>query len=362
MMAQSGTRAPLRWRTFLLGGSLGVLVLAAAVLWFGRHGEFAIAWTMPDPVTIWEGQGVSLDVEGAILRGGSDPDATPVVWASRPEFSVRVLGASPNRPVRIANAPGPSAYEPLPEGVTAESRHWVVTAPGEYRFRLRANDTYSFLVMGDPQRHPWRLEAALRLAPDAVFALCIGDLAEKATWEEMQRVAEIAEESPLPVYFTVGNHDVRKGGRRHYRKLFGEENYAFSVGPDRFVVLDTAASHPYVGDHRADLLEQALALPGTRFRFVFFHVPLFDPRPGPPHALTWGHLRDEILGTLSRYSVDLAFSGHIHEYLVEEREGVRLVITGGLAATPGVGGGIHVVRVDVAPVGVSWQVLSVPAS
>ena len=143
-------------RRFFFPAGLVVLVaaLTAAVL-FGRHGEYSAPYTVAAGPTAGSRDGVHVTVDGGVIRNHGDRDRPLEVWATRPESSLLVEGATERRPVLIRNALPLSAYGPIAPGVQAvEGTLLVLTAPGAYFFRPRHQERYQFLVLGDSPRPP----------------------------------------------------------------------------------------------------------------------------------------------------------------------------------------------------------------
>lgn len=349
-------------RQVLFPASIVILISAcAAVVLFGRHGEYAIPLSVQTGPSTGNQRGVQVVIDGGVVSTTGDRERPMEVWASRPEFKLVVQGATRDRPVLIRNALPLSAYQPIAPGISpVDGTLLVATAPGAYSFRPRAQDHYRFLVLGDPRSHLDRLEAVLHGDHGALFALCLGDLVSDGDPLQYARVAAIVARSPVPVYFTVGNHDLEKGGRLFYRRLFGEENYSFRLGEDRFALLDTAAAYPYLGDDRLAWLDRVLQdAIGARHRFVAFHTPPIDPRPGGSQRIDYPPLRSGLQRVLREHHIPLAFASHIHDYTEGVAEETRYVITGGLGAGPKATHLPHGVVVEVDGGAVSWGLIPV---
>ncbi len=348
----------LRFRSLILCSAClaAGVALGSFPLW--QYGEYSHPYSMPSPPTDATFGRREITIEGGVVWERRSALSGPVLWASRPEFTVIVKKHQPERPVTVLNALPPEAYLSLPPGVAATGQGaLLLNQPGTYHFRPRAREKYSFLVMGDPRAQPQNFEAGLKLGEDPLFALCLGDLVFKGDPLEYAEVAGIVAASPIPVYFTVGNHDIEKGGRRNYLRFFGEANYTFSLGRDLFAMLDTSADYPYLGDRRISWLNEVLDKPGTRHRFVSFHKPPHDPRPGQAYRIKYRLLRWRLQRTLERHGIPLAFAAHIHDYVEGEKNGVRYVITGGLNPLPDARFASHVVEVNVDKDSVSWKLL-----
>ncbi|MEA3487636.1 MAG: metallophosphoesterase, partial [Euryarchaeota archaeon] len=83
-----------------------------------------------------------------------------------------------------------------------------------------------------------------------------------------------------PLLTAIGNHELTDQGRGNYYDMFGRFYYSFTVGETYFIVLDDADSKN-IDPGQMNWLENELQK-STNYsnRFVFMHVPLFDPRNG----------------------------------------------------------------------------------
>ncbi len=348
-------------RTWLRAAAgLGVVAaFGTTALTLARHGEYAVPFTRPALRLGARAGTTTVAAQGAVVR-----EVSPrlVLWAFRPEFRVAVRGG-PSAPVVIQNALPLAAYQPVGPGVEPQgTTSLAIRRAGTFVFQLRAPEAYTFLVFGDPRGHPERLAAALERARGDLFGLCLGDLVADGDPASFERVAGILADSPLPVYLTVGNHDLEHGGRRTFRRLFGPENQTFDVGADRFVLLDTAADHPYLGDTRIEWLDHVLSAPDARYRFVAFHTPPLDPRPGRSHRIRWPRLREGLLAVLGARHVSVVFASHIHDYVQTVYKSTPYVVTGGLGADRGSRFPPHVLRVHVGAEAVTWERLPLPGT
>jgi hypothetical protein len=105
--------------------------------------------------------------------------------------------------------------------------------------------------------------------------------------------------------------------------------YAFDAGNARFYVLEAAWSTSNVGTadrYKNDYdthwtptsaeyqwLENDLRTHPSRLKFAFFHFPLYSSDPGEPSD-TYLQGTNSLEGLLARHGVDIAFSGHGHNY------------------------------------------------
>lgn len=191
----------------------------------------------------------------------------------------------------------------------------------------------AFAVLGD-SRGSRRVfpELLKQLAGDSevAFVIHLGDVVDKPDVELYRGFfAQVREHLPKPLLVTVGNHELVEGGRPLYRRLFGPENYAFSLGEAYFIVFDNAWRDSLEEAHLEWLTRELKKAQNYRWRLVFLHIPLFDPRGGEHrHCLPpkWGHYLAELF---CKHEVSHIFAGHIHGYFTGAWQGVPFTISGG---------------------------------
>ncbi len=226
----------------------------------------------------------------------------------------------------------------------------------------------NFYVFGDSQGYQGGLSqivaSANEFAPDFLFHC--GDLTPFG--QENQYLDTISALSGLdeniPLYATPGNHDIRQGGGARYIEYFGPATYSFDIGPAHITVFNTSAET--VTESEFEWLEDDLSNDNSSLKFVFTHVPPFDPRPDENHTMSTD-INTRLMGIFQNTSVDVVFSGHIHMFDHRVIDGVDYVISGGagagLYATPDEGGIYHYVNVTVTDSGVNIDsvILSTPS-
>ncbi len=184
------------------------------------------------------------------------------------------------------------------------------------------------------------LRKALALAADleAEFVLFGGDNAETDRMkDEAQadslhaRFKRIVDESGIPAYFTMGNHDrfYEYGGQRDtlgfrmFEKHYGATCYSFTSKGVHFVVLN--ALHPsqgkpyWVDDEQLAWLQADLEQAGEGVPImVSTHVPLlslyYPVVDGTMKAWDMVHNSKAVVDLLKRYNTRLVLQGHQHIY------------------------------------------------
>ena len=214
----------------------------------------------------------------------------------------------------------------------------------------------NFYVFGDSQGYQDGIleiaEIANQERPDFVFHC--GDLTPFGQSNQYEEVISALDTFTVPVYTTVGNHDIHGGGGARYLQHFGPSTYSFDSGPIHFTIFNTSTND--VSETEMTWLENDLSQSSSEIKFVFTHTPPFDPRTGSDHGMLNETMAERLMALFEAQGVNTVFTGHIHMYNESVKNGVRYVITGGAGASLYAGeeeGGIyHFVNVTLAETGV----------
>ena len=138
----------------------------------------------------------------------------------------------------------------------------------------------------------------------------------------------------LPVYPTIGNHDVKTEGGQPLLDIFSlpgggptEDGrvYSFDWGCVHFVCLDVISTPFEAGSPQLEWLRDDLANHDGAWTVVYFHVPPFSPTRGDAPELV-----EHVVPVLEAGGVDLVLSGHDHAYArFFPRERAVYVVSGG---------------------------------
>ena len=201
------------------------------------------------------------------------------------------------------------------------------------RIRVTDPDYFTFAVFGDNKGNYSFFEPLLvdiDHDKDIAFAIDIGDLVGDGKRGQYRRfLNQVQENLTTPFLTATGNHDYHNGFDE-YRNIFGPTCYSFQAGRCAFFVFDSTNES---GFDRADLqwLKNELSkAQGAEARFVFMHIPPFDPRGG--RAYLPEKDRNDLLDSFKRYRVTHLFASHIHGYFSGLWEGIPYTITGGAGA------------------------------
>ena len=212
-------------------------------------------------------------------------------------------------------------------------------------------DNLEFYVFGDSQGYQKGIyeiaEDALTDQPDFVFHL--GDLTPFGQQNQYEAVSTALHQFHVPVFTTIGNHDIRLGGVSYYSEYFGPSMYSFDYGSAHFAVFNTSTGD--VSQSELAWLESDLSHSDSDWKFVFTHMPIYDPRPSFNHTILNATTASILNSLFTSTHVNAVFAGHIHLYNHSVINGIDYVISGGAGATlyaDSEDGGIyHYVRVTI---------------
>lgn len=198
-----------------------------------------------------------------------------------------------------------------------------------------------------------------------VFVVDNGNLVFGGEPNKYRLFYETVSKLRVPLYTTLGNHDIRENGKPTYTKLFGPPYYSFDYGNDYFVFLDSSRGwieKRTIPEEQYVWLESDLQKATGKRIFVISHIPPVDPRknivkntlPDEPGIEESGAF-DRILknhgdtktmdhgfpdkqegarfeNLMSKYKVDTVFVSHIHSYYSYMKGNVQYIISGGAGA------------------------------
>lgn len=192
-------------------------------------------------------------------------------------------------------------------------------------------DDFAFAVFGDNKEGHSVFNALLRdiaRRRDISFCVDVGDLVPRGKTGFFRRfLKEVQGNLTMPLITAIGNHDLNGGSSDNYRDIFGETYYSFPIGTNYFIVLDAATEAGFDEIERKWLEEELRKAETSKARFIFMHVPPFDPRgDGFRKCLKDGK---DLLDLFRRYNVTHLFASHIHGYFSGVWEDVPYTVTGG---------------------------------
>ncbi len=224
--------------------------------------------------------------------------------------------------------------------------------------RRKANEPFFFIHMADPQLFwgPLKLwqqsiASANRLKPS--FVVVGGDLINndgKSKNHDFTKDVKMTQaylktaktlNANIPLYNVAGNHDVCNVPTHQtlqwYEKTFGKLWYSFKHNRSLFIVLESDVlknpqNAPDMKEKQMVWLKETLQKSEketTRHKIVFMHHPmcLKDAKEKNQYFNMPKEIRNELLELFHRYNVKAVFSGHYHQNVYVNDNGLELVTT-----------------------------------
>ena len=158
-----------------------------------------------------------------------------------------------------------------------------------------------------------------RLDPPPAFVIFTGDLISDDDPRSYRHVKLLADRLASPVYFALGNHDLRQPFRRVVLEEAspGTERYfyAFDAAGYRFVVLDSVVEGQVAGELDAaqlGWLDKTLAEGSQQRTVLFMHHPPVRTGVDWLDAYPFGNGGDLLDILASHPQVQRVFFGHVH--------------------------------------------------
>ncbi|MFQ6083457.1 MAG: metallophosphoesterase family protein [Candidatus Aminicenantia bacterium] len=232
----------------------------------------------------------------------------------------------------------------------------------------KTKNEFLFVVFGDNKNSVKTFENLIEKVnkEDAIFAIDIGDLVYDGEKEKFRFFINQIKKLNKPLLTVIGNHEIREDGRANYYELFGKFYYSFAVGNSYFIILDDA-NEKNLDPWQMDWLKNELQKSQNyKYRFIFMHVPLYDPRKGEykiGHSLKDLAFADKLNNLFDKNNVSMLFVSHIHGYYRGIWEKTPHIITGGAGAEL-VGSDprhyfYHYIKVNVSEYEVKYEVVRV---
>jgi 3',5'-cyclic AMP phosphodiesterase CpdA len=164
------------------------------------------------------------------------------------------------------------------------------------------------------------------------FLINTGDMVDYGSRKNWEAFQALMADFPLPFYPVPGNHDRDDDGTlTNYVEFSGAPatHYSFDVGTAHFAIASSSTAR--LSAEELAWIDQDLSATEQPVKIVCTHYPPFDP-DGSPHILYAGN--EAFMALMKKHQVAYVFTGHIHAYSQEERDGTTYVITGGAGAPP----------------------------
>jgi len=184
--------------------------------------------------------------------------------------------------------------------------------------------------------------------PEIDFCIDLGDLVYDGEREKYNYFLNQVKRLNVPYLTAVGNHDIKEDGRAVYYNLYGPYYYSFNIGDAYFIILDDASEVELEQSQMAWLKSELKVSQKFKYKFVMFHVPLYDPREKIPpaplftipifkeyefhHSLENKKQAGELIKLFENYNITHIYASHIHAYYTGKWGNIPFTITGGAGA------------------------------
>jgi 3',5'-cyclic AMP phosphodiesterase CpdA len=204
------------------------------------------------------------------------------------------------------------------------------------RVKVADPEDFAFAVLGDNKGNYFFFEPLLHDIDHNAgidFAIDVGDLvSEGGKGKYRHFLNQVQENLAIPFLTAIGNHDLNNGSSDNYLEIFGPTYYTFQIGQSYFIILDATTESGFDKPERQWLEDELQKAQTSKARFIFMHVPPFDPRGSGFNKCLPEKDRKDLLDLFKRYNVTHLFASHIHGYFSGVWDGVPYTITGGAGA------------------------------
>ncbi|MFB9861670.1 metallophosphoesterase family protein [Rufibacter immobilis] len=182
-----------------------------------------------------------------------------------------------------------------------------------------------FALTGDTQGYFAETEDMVKdmNSRDIAFVLHAGDLTNYAFTDEFERMHRALSKLKMPYLTVIGNHDCLGDGDKLYKEMYGPLDYSFTLGPHKFIFLNTNFLEFDESVPNMSWLEQELQTPASiANKFVLSHISPENSEANPNQEENYARL-------MRQYNVRLSLHGHTHNYQARElyKDGIKYVTT-----------------------------------
>jgi hypothetical protein len=224
-------------------------------------------------------------------------------------------------------------------------------------------NTFSFAVFGDNRGRDDILEKIIldiNKDKDILFGLNNGDVVSVGFESEFKNYLALIKKSKKPIITVLGNHGIGLfEDESNFKSSFGETYFSFAFQNSYFIILNGADDEGISQTQLTWLTNELKKSQKYTNRFVFIHIPLYDPRAGKyarGHSLENLTQAKELNNLFDTYKVTMLFASHIHSYYKGNWQKTPYIITGGAGAPLVDCGFFHYIKVTVTRNKITYKV------
>jgi len=228
------------------------------------------------------------------------------------------------------------------------------------------NESFSFAVYGDNRGRDDILLSIINSIDndkEILFSINNGDLVSYGFEFMFKHYLSLIQKSKKPVVSIIGNHGIGLfKNDNNYKNIFGKTYFSFVFNNNYFIIVDDADDKGMDLKQLSWLNQELQKSQKYTNRFVFMHIPLYDPRKGKYKE---GHSLEninqvKILNKLfDKYEVTMLFCSHIHAYYHGFWHKTPYIISGGAGAPLKQGGFFHYIKVSVDGLKIVYQTTNI---
>ena len=226
---------------------------------------------------------------------------------------------------------------------------WSLPDPGATFSFVFVSDSH---VMDGSTSRLKRLSA--KLSPDS-FVVHAGDVTQNGRRQDWQAFHAWATIQAIPVYATIGNHDLYSNGWDNIPDFLSQTSFTLTVGSQlRLIFLDSG--NATLGQKQFKWLIRVLKGNHSAAVVVVTHFPMFDTGFD---EINWSDPEEAaaLIQLFSRFPVKLVLCGHTHRYSTRTIGHTTYVIADDCSA---VNSGQSVIRILVDHGVLSWSRFALP--
>jgi len=231
---------------------------------------------------------------------------------------------------------------------------------------------FSFAVFGDNKNS---IKIFKKLISDInndniAFAVETGDSidnridGETEYREYLNRIKDLKK----PLVVIPGNHET-EGSSSDYNLLFGRMYYSFPFGDAYFIALNGSHEEGFGPQQYNWLIEELKESQKYKYRFIFMHIPLYNPRTGKCQvgsSFTDKEFSKKLNNLFDKNKVTRVFTAHVHGYYTGQWNRTPFTVTGGAGAElDGTSSNhffYHYIKVNVSNSGVNYEIKKIGTS
>ncbi|KJS49201.1 MAG: phosphohydrolase, partial [Peptococcaceae bacterium BRH_c23] len=218
--------------------------------------------------------------ESLLLRSLSPTPTITIKSGKEKSYRLRLENISPSKIETRDGLENLKVIDPHTISFTVDLK---VNQVKTINFTLRTRGNPEVVILGDNRNGYGTFTQIINQVNgiNPAFVIDNGDLVYGGEPNRYRLFYETVSKLQVPLYTTLGNHDIRENGREIYTQLFGPPYYSFDYLNNHYVFLDSSRGWKEkraIPDEEYQWLETDLQHAQGKRIFVISHIPPTDPR------------------------------------------------------------------------------------